>query len=38
MTKTRQVNNMTNCTGVVYVENDTELSWPIKFFVDYDKN
>ena len=29
-TKTKQDNNVTNCIGVVYVKNDTALSWPIE--------
>ena len=31
-------NNMANCTGVVYNENNTELLWPIRLGVDYDEN
>ena len=38
MTKTRQDNNMTNSTGVVYAENDTELSWPIWSGANCDEN
>ena len=28
--ETKQDNDMIDCTGAVYVKNDTELSWPIK--------
>ena len=35
---TRDDNDMFNCTGVVYIDNDTELSWLIESCVDYDKN
>ena len=28
--ETIQDNDMIDCTGAVYVKNDTELSWPIK--------
>ena len=38
MMKTRQVNNVTDCIGVIYAKNDTELSWPIGSIVDYDEN
>ena len=27
--KTKQDKDVTDCTSVVYVENDIELSWPI---------
>ena len=30
MTKTRHDNDMTYCIGMVYVETETELSWPIE--------
>ena len=36
--KTRQDNNATNHTSVVYVENKTKLSWPIRSSTDFDKN
>lgn len=36
LTKTKQDNDVTYCTGVVYVENHTELSWPIKSGAVYD--
>ena len=29
MMKTRQDNDVTNCTGAIYVENETKLSWSI---------
>ena len=29
MTKMREDNDMTDCTGPLYVENEIELSWPI---------
>ena len=29
---------MTHHTGVIYDENDTELSWSIKSIVDYEEN
>ena len=29
---------MTNRTGAVYAENETELSWPIGSSANYDKN
>ena len=29
MTKTRQDNNVIDCTGVIYVEIEIELSWSI---------
>ena len=38
VTKTRQDNDMTDCIGTIYVENETELSWPIKLGVVYDEN
>ena len=38
MMKTRKDNDVTNCIGVVYVENEIELSWPIRPSVVYDEN
>ena len=38
MINTRHDNNMTNHIGVIYVRNDTELSWLIGSGVDCDKN
>lgn len=38
MTKTKEDNNLIDYTGVVYAENDIELSWPIELGVDYDEN
>ena len=38
MMKTRQDNNMTDYTGVVYVENGNELSWSIISGANYDEN
>lgn len=38
MMKTRQDNDVTNCTMVGYVENDTELLWLIGSGVEYDEN
>ena len=38
MTITREDNDVSNHTCVVYTENDTKLSWSIKSGVDYDKN
>ena len=38
MTKTRQNIYMTDRTGVVYVENDVELSRPIRSSAMWDKN
>ena len=37
MTKTRQDKYMIDRTGVVYLENDTELSWLIGLSIDYEK-
>lgn len=31
-------NDINDCIGVVYAENDTELSWPIRSDVVYDEN
>ena len=36
--KTRQDNNMTNCTSVIYVEDETKLLCLIGLGVIYDKN
>ena len=36
--KAKKYNDMTNLTCAVYVENDTELSWPIGSSADYDEN
>ena len=36
--KTRQDNDVTNCTGMVYAENEIELSWPIRSNIDCDEN
>lgn len=36
--KTRQDNDMTNHTGVVYIENDNELSRPIRPATIYNEN
>ena len=36
--KTRKYNDMFDCTGAVYDENETELSWPIKSGDDCDEN
>ena len=38
VTKTKQVNNMIDCTSAVYAKNDTELLRQIGSVVDYDKN
>lgn len=38
MMKTRQVNNVTNRTDAVYIENGNEMSWPIKLGVNCDEN
>ena len=38
MMKTRQDNDVTEQTSVVYVENDIELLWPIESRVFCDKN
>ena len=37
MTKTTLGNDMTNSVGVVYTENETKLSWPIRLGVIYDE-
>lgn len=36
--KTRKDDNVIDRTGVVYIENKIELSWPIKLGVVYDEN
>lgn len=36
--KTKQDNNLTNCIGTVYIENDTELLWLIGPYVVCDEN
>lgn len=36
--KTRHDNDMTDCTGAAYIENDIELSWLIESGVVYDDN
>ena len=36
--KTRQDNNMTDCTRTVYIENEIELSWLIESGFECDKN
>lgn len=38
MMKTRHDNNVTDRNGIVYAENDIELSWPIGSGADYDEN
>ena len=38
MAKTRQDNDVMDCTCVIYAENDNELSWPIKSGAYYDEN
>ena len=38
MMKKWQDNNKTNCTDPVYIENETELSWPIQQGMVYDKD
>ena len=35
--KTRQDNDVTNCTGAVYTENEIELSWLIRSSIDCDE-
>ena len=34
--KTRQDNNVTDCKGAVYFENEIELQWSIELGVVYD--
>ena len=36
--KTRHDNDVIDRIGIVYIENDTELSWPIGQGVVYDEN
>ena len=36
--KTKQDNDMTNCIGAVYVENNIELSWLIRSGTVCDEN
>ena len=36
--KIRQDNDVTNCTGAVYAENEIELSWPIKSSINCEEN
>lgn len=36
--KTREDNNITDRTSVVYIKNDTELLWPIRPGVDCNEN
>lgn len=36
--KSRQDNDMIDCTGVVYDNNDIKLSWPIGSYVNSDEN
>ena len=38
MMKTRQDNDITDCTGVIYAKNDDELLWLIEQDVVYDEN
>ena len=38
MTKTRQDNDLSDCPGVFYIENDTELSWTIELGAVCDEN
>ena len=38
VTKTRQDNNVIDHTDVVYIENETELSWLIGLGTIYDEN
>ena len=38
MMKTRQNNDVINRIGVVYIKNDTKLSWLIRLSVDCDEN
>ena len=35
---TREDNDVSNHTGVVYTDNDAKLSWPIRSSVNYDEN
>ena len=38
VTKTREDNGMIERTGVIYIEKETEFSWPIESNVVCDKN
>ena len=38
MKKTRQDNDVNDCTGAVYTENKTELSWLIRLGAICDEN
>lgn len=38
MMKTRQDNNVIDRIGVIYAENDNELSWPIGLGANYGEN
>ena len=38
MTKSKQDNDKIDCMSAVNIENETELSWPIKQGVIYDEN
>lgn len=38
MVKTRQDNNMTDRTDVIYIENEIKFLWPIDSGMVYDKN
>ena len=35
--KTKEDNNVIDCTDVVYAKNDVELLWPIRPSADYDE-
>ena len=37
MMKTRQDNDVTNRTGMIYTENNTDILWPIGSVVNYYK-
>ena len=38
MMKTKEDNDVIDRIGAIYAENETELSWPIRLSVVYDKN
>ena len=38
MMKMRQDNDMTDCIGLLYVENETKISWSIEQGTIYDKD
>ena len=38
LTKTRHENDLTDHTSVIYIENDTNLSWLIRSGANYDEN